>query len=157
MQKKGELKVAYKAYPQTKKIDFSPKIFTQAEKMQERDLYAEILNSYNQNDSFRFQSYYRAFMKRFAKSPLADDAVYLSGLLSLSAKQYGPALMSFNQILSKYPYSNKTSSAMYAKGVSLKRMNLSMEAKQVFSQVIKKYPGSPESMRARVELGMVSK
>jgi TolA-binding protein len=155
LRKKNEAQVAYRANPQTKKMDFSPQIFSKAEKLQEKNLYTKLLNSYNQNDSFRFQSYYRSFMKRFGKSPLADDAVYLSGLLSLSAKEYGPALLSFNQILNKYPYSNKTTAAMYAKGVSLKRMNLSAEANQVFSQVIKKYPGSPESLRAKVELRIV--
>lgn len=155
MQKKNEIKTAYRVVPQKKKLDYSPKIFSQAEKLSERDLYAELLNSYNRNDMIRFQSYQRSFMKRFKNSPLADDAIYLSGLLQLSGKQYGPALLDFNQVLNKYPYSNKTTAALYAKGVSLKRMNLNKEAKTVFSQVIKKYPGSPESLRAKAELGTV--
>lgn len=143
------------AAPQNKKAKAPTKIFSQGDKLNERDLYAEILNSYNRNDEVRFQAYYRSFKKRFAKSPLADDATYLNGLAALGNKQYGRALVSFNEILTKYSFSNKTSAAMYAKGITLKRMNLKNESQVVFKNVVKKYSGSPEALRARVELGLV--
>lgn len=143
------------AAPQKKVAPIATKIFSEADKMNERDLYAAILNTYNRNDQVRFLAYYRSFKKRFAKSPLADEATYLNGLYALSEKQYGKALVSFNEILTKYSFSNKTTAAMYAKGITLKRMNLKNESQVVFRTVLKKYSGSPEALRARVELGLV--
>lgn len=155
LQKKNELNLAMRAVPQRKKIEFSPQVFTEANKLGERDLYAELLNSYNRNDVIRFQSYYRSFKSRFSKGALADDAIYLNGMFALSDKQYGDALLAFNEIINKYSFSNKATAATYAKGVVLKRMNLTDASEQVFKKVIKKYPGSPEALRARVELGQV--
>lgn len=155
LNKKNEMNVAFKAVPQRKKLEFSPKLLAQADTMRDKDLYAELLNAYNANDILKFQSYYKSFSKRFLKSPLADDAIYLNGMFALTEKEYGKALIAFNQIQDKYPFSNKSTAAIYAKGVCLKRMNLKDESKEVFVKLIKKYPGSPEALRAKVELGQV--
>src|SRR5262245_18917662 len=83
LRKKKESGVVYRAIPQKKGLQFSPKFIAQADQMNERDLYAELLDCYDRNDNLRFQSYYQSFQKRFAKSAMADDAMYLQGLFAL--------------------------------------------------------------------------
>lgn len=126
-------------------------------KMSEGDLYAELVKSYDMNNEIRFFSRYQAFMRNYARGPLADDAMYLAGLFSLSNKNYGPSLKYFNQILKQYPSSNKTSSALFGKGIALKKMNLVDESKLALAEVQRKFPGSPEAFRAEGELKILNR
>ncbi len=146
--------VQMQARPQNKKIEMVSPILDQ-KNLSEKDLYAELLGSYERNNEIAFVSRFQAFQQRYPKSSLMDDAVYLAGLMSLSNKAYGPALKNFNQVLKKYPLSNKAAGAMFAKGVTLKKMNLTDESRQVFAKVQKSYPGSPEALRAGTELKLL--
>lgn len=136
-------------------LAISPKMMTAANKMSEKDLYAEILQTFHGNNELAFRTYSVSLKKRFPQSLFLDDAIYLSGLLALENKQYGEALVSLNQVLNKYPNSNRAPAALYAKAVTLKKMSLVDESKQVFSQVLKVYPGSPESFRAKADLSLI--
>jgi TolA-binding protein len=129
----------------------------QLSKLSDRDLYAEMIKAYDLNNEIAFFSKYNAFMAKYANSPLADEAIYLAGLMSLSNRNYGPSLKYFNLILSKYSMSNKASLALYAKGAALKKMNLLQESKEAFNLVLQKYPGSPESMRAEAEVKILNR
>lgn len=140
-----------------KKVDVGSVTGASETKLSDRDLYAELLKMYDLNNEIAFFSRYQAFMRSYAKSPLADDAAYLAGIMSLANKNYGPSLKYFNLVLSQYPSSNKTSSAMFAKGIALKKMNLTADSERVFVQVQKKYPGSPEAMRAEGELKILNR
>jgi TolA-binding protein len=97
------------------------------------------------------------FERKFSKSPLMEDALYLEGLMAVSEKNYGVALQSFNRILREHGHGHKASSALFARGVVLKKMNLPGRAKQSWILVQKKYPGSPESARADVELKLLTR
>lgn len=147
--------IAAKANPQTKRIEVLNPSSSQARN--EEELYAELVGSYDRNNEIAFFSRYQAFQAKYAKGALADDATYLAGLMSLSNKNYGPALRYFNQVLTKYPTSNKASSSLFAKGVTLKKLNLTDEARRAFAKVRKSYPGSPEAMRAVNELKILAR
>lgn len=140
--------------PQTKRIELVNPV--QASALNDKDLYSELVGSFDRNDEIAFFPRFQAFTEKYSKSPLADDAYYLAGLMSLSNKNYGPALRYFNQILQKYPLSNKSSSALFAKGVTLKKLNLNEESRNVFAKVRKNYPGSPEARRAQTELKIMA-
>ena len=156
--KKASLAAAEAAKrPSIKKVVIDPVIAPPDSKLSERDLYAELVKSYDMNNEIRFFSRYQAFMRSYGKGPLADDAIYLAGLFSLSNKNYGPSLKYFNLIIRQYPSSDKASGALFAKGVALKKMNLGEESKQIFAQVQKKYPGSPEALRAEGELKILKR
>lgn len=148
-----ETPTRFRATPQNKKIEISTK--TPGKLLNERQLYAELVNAYDQNNEIAFFSRFQSFLQNYNQSPLADDAIYLAGLMSLSNKNYGPSLRYFNQVMKQYPLSNKASAAMYAKGVALKKLNLTEESRHVFLKVRKSYPGSPEAMRAQTELKLI--
>lgn len=154
--KSKSMGLAINSRPQNKKIQVAP-VSAQDLKLSERDLYAELLGAYDKNNQMAFSRYYSAFMKKYSKGVLADDAVYLSALLNLSNRDYGTALKEFNKVITKYPSSNKKVSAMFGKGMALKKMNLNEQAVVALNQVNKQFPGSPEAMRAQVELKMIKK
>lgn len=156
--KKSQLEpspVKLRASPQNKKIEMFAG--QQQRPSSDRQLYGELVSAYDQNNEIAFFSRFQSFLQNYSKSPLADDAVYLAGLMSLSNKNYGPSLRYFNQVLKQYPLSNKASASLYAKGVALKKLNLTGESRQVFLNVRKSYPGSPEAMRAQTELKLMIK
>lgn len=148
--------VKMQARPQTKRIEMISAIDHKTNKS-DKELYAELLGSYDRNNEIAFFSRLQAFQGQYAKSPLADDALYLAGLMSLSNKNYGPALRYFNTVLKKHPMSNRASASMFAKGVALKKMNLTDESRRTFALVRKTYPGSPESLRAETELKLLTR
>jgi TolA-binding protein len=148
--------VLLQARPQNKRIEMSaPNVDNKS--LSEKDLYAEVLGSYERNNMIAFASRFQAFQQRFAKSSLMDDAIHLAGLMALSNRDYGQALKHFNQVLKKYPLSNKASASMYAKGITLKKMNLTDESRQVFAKVRQAYPGGPEALRAETELKLLKR
>lgn len=153
---KSSMGLAIQSRPQNKKIKLAP-ISAADLKLSERDMYAELLTAYDNNNQMAFSKYYRAFLKKFPKGVLADDAIYLSALLNLSNKNYGLALKEFNNVITKYPTSNKKVSSLFGKGIALKKMNLNEQAVKALAQVRKQFPGSPEAMRAQVELKMMKK
>ncbi len=138
--------------PQNRSVTVNPIAIIPSSNLTDQQLYDELVGSYDRNNEIAFFSRLQAFNQKFTKSPLADDALYLAGLMSLSNKNYGPALKYFNQVLKQYPTSNKAAGALFAKGVTLKKMNLDAESKKVLLSVKKKYPGSPESLRTEIEL-----
>ena len=149
----SSLKIA--AVPQKKGLQITPESNSTARN--DKELYAELAGAYDRNNEIAFFPRFQRFMQKYAASPLADDAVYLAGLMSLSNKNYGPALKYFNQVLKKYPTSNKASASLFAKGVALKKMNLNDESRKVFAQVRRAYPGSPEALRAETELKLLAR
>lgn len=141
------------AKPQNQKLEILP----QANILPKSDyeLYQDMQVQYEQNNQIAFFSRMQVFQKQFPNSHLMDEVLYLGGLMSLSNKNYGASLKYFNQIATQFPISSKSSAAVFAKGVALKKMNLKDQAKNVFVGVIKKYPGSVEAARAGNELKLL--
>jgi TolA-binding protein len=147
------------ARPQDKKVVLAPVTGGSDDsiKISDRELFEELSATYDRNDSFGFHSRYQMFERKFASSPLMEDALYLSGLMAVSEKSYGMALKQFNRILDEHPHGHKASSALFAKGAVLKKMNLTAQAKQSWALVQKRYPGSPDAARAEVELKILAR
>lgn len=125
------------------------------QKMNEDDLYSSLIKSYQAKDKAVFDYQIKIYMKKYSQHSRADDVLFLAGNLATHHKDYGMSLQYYNKVLSNYPYSNKTVSALYAKGAVLKKMNLEGLAKDVFQAVVVKYPGSLDASRAEKELRLL--
>jgi len=155
LKKKAEIEgLSLRSHPGRASMDLKPQRILDT-KLSDRDLYAEIVKSYEGNRRQVFESQVGTFIQKYARSPLADDALYLSGLYALSNRDYGIALQEFNRVIERYPKSGKVASALFAKGVALKKMNLLDSSEKVLKQVVSRYPGSPESVRAQGELKLL--
>jgi TolA-binding protein len=126
------------------------------ENLKEIEIYQKTVEKYQQGDESAMNAYANLLLKRFPKSIYGDNVLYLQGMLSFSQKKYGESLSFFQRILSVYPQSNKAVSALFAKGVVFKKMNLNKESVRLLAEVINQYPGSPESDRAQAELKLIA-
>ncbi|MCC7403567.1 MAG: tetratricopeptide repeat protein [Bdellovibrionales bacterium] len=126
-------------------------------KLSEKDLYAKVVGSYRSRDRASLEAALELMSKRYPASVHMDNALYLSAMSLVQSKSFTPAIGILEEVIQKYPKGNKRVSALFAKGVVYKRLNLLPQSRRVLSQVIKEYPGSPESQRATLELRLLSK
>jgi TolA-binding protein len=124
-------------------------------KMNDDQLYTEILAQYQRGDTAAMKSALNFILKKYKNSPHADNALYILGYHALEKSQFAESLHYFQKLLREYPTSNKAVSAEFSKGVAYRNMNLSSLAQKAFFKVRKKYPGSPESFRAENELKLL--
>lgn len=125
-------------------------------KMSDVELYAEIVAAYQSQDEIGLKSRLQTFMSKHAKSPFADNVLYLAGRQALDNKNYAEALKFFGKVVNDYPNSNKVVSSQFAKAMAYKKMNLEPQARKVFREIMQKYPGSPESFRADSEMRLLN-
>lgn len=138
-----------------KKNEMEGKVQVGVPSVAERKLYDELTRAYERNDELTFNSRLQGMMTRFPRSLLADDSLYLAGMMNFSNRQYAKAIKNFGKILSEYPRSNRARAALFAKAAAYRKMNLQPQAVSVFNAVKKTFPGSPEAKRADVELRIV--
>lgn len=121
------------------------------QKLTESQIYSKTIEKYRQNDLKAVVALTNLLIVKYPLSIFSDNSLYLSGNLAFVEKQYGKSLELYNRLLSHYPMSNKAVSALFAKGVLYKRMNLVQQADATFVAVQTKYPGSPEALRSEIE------
>lgn len=138
----------------TQKVE-TKKTASKSATREEKTVYREVAVAYEQNDFAAFQEKMSLFKNEYPSSIFMDDVHYMLGMMHAGRKEYGQALKTFNEALTKYPSSNRLRTLMLSKGTTLKRMNLHELAENLFQQVKKKFPGSPEALRAEMELKLI--
>jgi TolA-binding protein len=122
------------------------------ENFNSQQIYEKIIEKYRSNDLKAIEIYTNLLLAKYPQSHFADNALYLEGMLAFSIKSYAKSLECFQKIISIYPNGNKAVSALFAKGILYKKMNLRSESENVLTNIKTKYPGSPESLRADAEI-----
>jgi TolA-binding protein len=122
------------------------------ENLTSQEIYNKIVEKYRSSDFKALEAFTNLLLVKYNQSRFADNALYLQGMLAFTIKAYPKSLESFQKIISEYPNGNKAVSALFAKGILYKKMNLKIESENVLGKVKAKYPGSPESLRAAAEL-----
>lgn len=121
----------------------------------EKVAYAKVIQSYRKESLKETNESVQTLLKFYPRSIYADNALYLQGILQMKKGQTGQAIQSFDQVIRDYVKSNKRASALFAKSVAYKRLNLKNTAMKYLKMVMKDYPGSVESQRAWVELRLI--
>lgn len=124
-------------------------------KISDIQLYAQIVGAYESRDEINFKSRMQSFIHQFPQSPYADNVLYLAGMMAVNNLNYPEAVRFFSRVEKDYPNSDKVTAAVFAKGMTYKKMNLESFSKQILTHVKSNFPGSPESFRAEVELKMI--
>jgi TolA-binding protein len=128
-----------------------------ADKLNEMQIYEKVIEKYRVGDLRASDAFTHLLISKYPQSIFADNSLYMCGLLAIDKKFYGKALQSFNDILDRFPTSNKAVSALFAKGMLLKKMNLISQSKVTLLEVQKRFPGSPEFFRSDLELKIINK
>ena len=119
-------------------------------------IFSELEDAYESNNEEAFLQKRAEFFRKFPESSYIDDVNYLAGMMNAGKKNYGAALKDFDDTIQLNPSGNKVRTAMLSKAALYKRMNLPEYAKPIFEQIKKRFPGSPEALRAEIELKLIS-
>jgi TolA-binding protein len=139
---------AFSAIPAPQKANSFP----EGEKL----VYARIQDSYRKGDIEEVSKQRKLLEKNYPQSIHLDNAYYLLGALEFSQDHLGEALREFDAVVNRFTQSNKRPAALFAMGMTYKKLNLPKQALAVFQRVINIYPGSVESQRAWMELRLTN-
>ena len=126
-------------------------------KLQEKEVYARVIEGFRARDGASLEAALFTLEKKFPTSIYVDNALYLDAILAMQKKAYSSAIYKLENVIKRYPKGNKRVSALFAKGIIYKKLNLIFQSQHVLTQVVKEYPGSSESQRAVSELKLLGK
>lgn len=95
---------------------------------------------------------WKDFMKRYAKSERADNALFWMGESYFALKQYEQAILTFNDVIKNYPKGNKVPSALLRQSLAFVEINDKTSARLLLRKIIKDYPNSSEAKIAAKKL-----
>jgi len=86
---------------------------------------------------------FRQFHKRFpADSVLSDNSLYWIGEGHYKESTYDKAILTFQEVINKYPKSDKLDAALYKIGRSFEALGLREDAVLFYEDLVSKYPKS---------------
>lgn len=91
---------------------------------------------------------FQAFLQKYPKSLLADNAQYWIGESYYGLNDYKKAIAEFQMLIQKYPKSTKIKTALLKQGLSFMGLKMYSEAKPFFEKILNEYPNSLESAKA---------
>lgn len=118
----------------------------------EKELYQSNLNLFNEGKYKAAIDGFRAFIKRYPRSDLADNAQFWIGECYMGLKQYERAILAYQDVIKKYPKGNKVSNAMLRQAFAFDAIGDKISAKLILKRIVKLYPKSAEARIARLKL-----
>ncbi len=95
---------------------------------------------------------FRSYLKVAPDSPLSDNALYWIGECYYSLGKRQDAVDTLNELINKYPQSNKRPTALYKIGIIYEEAKDTKTAKTYFEKVLQEFPNAPEASLAKERL-----
>ena len=92
------------------------------------------------------------YLRTFADTELADNALYWTGESYFSQRRFSPAITSFDQLLLRFPASEKVASARLRKGFAHIERGDSEEGEKQLRELVDEHPSSAEAKLAKSQL-----
>lgn len=118
----------------------------------ETESYQKGLDLVKNSDFLSAVGAFKAFVKAYPKSELADKAQYWIGECYFALKDYPKSIKEFQVLIDKYAKSDKTPTAMLKQGYAFAELGLVDDAKMFLNKVVKDYPSSDEAIRAKEKI-----
>jgi tol-pal system protein YbgF len=93
-----------------------------------------------------------AFAAKYPDHRLMQNVFYWKGETFYAEKDYESAILSFQDVVDKYPGGEKAPDAMLKQGLSFQALNDNRNARILYELLLSKYPKSPAAERARQRL-----
>lgn len=94
----------------------------------------------------------RSFVRKSAKSPVADNAQYLIGSCYYQQKDYNRAIVELNEVLLKYPKGDKVPAALLMLADAFADSGDKIDAKLILQKLVNDHPQSEEAARGKQKL-----
>lgn len=98
---------------------------------------------------------FKGFLQWFPEDPLADNAQYWVGEVYYVQRHFPEALMAFNQVLVRWPSSDKVPASLLKIGFSFYELEDLRNAQSSLQRLIRDYPDSPAVTMARQRLRVI--
>ncbi len=95
---------------------------------------------------------FKAFLSKYPKSDLADNAQFWIGECYMSLGQFEQAILAYQDVMKKYGKGNKIPSSMLRQAIAFYEIKDKTSAKLLLNKLIKQYPKSKEADIARKKL-----
>jgi tol-pal system protein YbgF len=118
----------------------------------EKALYDASLTKYRDGNYEEAIAGFKAFLNRYPKSELADNAQFWIGECHMGLKQYEQAILAYQEVIQKYGKGNKVANAMLRQAIAFYEINDKTSAKLLLEKVVKQYPDSNEAKIAKTKL-----
>jgi len=114
--------------------------------------YDRVMEEFQHKDYEAALAGFRLFLELHGQSPLASSALYWIGECEYRLGRYQNAVLSFEQVLTRYPHSQKVASATLKKAMAYDKLRMKNEARILFERVVVQFPQSPEAEAAKKAL-----
>lgn len=115
-------------------------------------LYKKALESFYARDYAKAQSMWGEFTNAFPDNPLTANAFFWHGEAAFQQQNYAQAVLSYQQVISKYKKCNKYAPALLKQGIAFFRLGKKEAGTIVLNDLIKQMPESFEASRAKTFL-----
>lgn len=107
---------------------------------------------------------FRAFLQNHESSDYADNALFWMGECYAKLRDYERAVLTFQDVVKRFPAGNKVPDALYRQGIALleigeqnqERATYNVAARQIFEKIVRDYPRSDRVAEAQRQLEALS-
>ncbi len=144
---KGKVQVA-PSVPASQKVE--------APKESPESLYAKALNLYRNGDIEGARSLFEKFLSIYPSTGLSDNALFWLGETYYVEGRYPEAIVRYQEVLTKYPRSDKVPSALLKMAFSQEKLGNATDAQVTLKRLVYSYPDTPQARIAKKELEKIA-
>ncbi|MDR3553549.1 MAG: tol-pal system protein YbgF [Syntrophobacteraceae bacterium] len=95
---------------------------------------------------------FEAFLTRYPRSGLGENALYNIGECCFGQRHYEDAIKAFQAVVDKYPKGGKTASALLREGMGWQGIGENTMARIIYTRLVTDYPGTAQARTAEKKL-----
>jgi tol-pal system protein YbgF len=114
--------------------------------------YNEAYRSFQTGDLDLAKDRFVSFLRQYPDTPLSDNAQFWIGEISFKKHQYEAAILAYEDVIKKYPDSNKLPDAMLKQALAFQELGDKIDARIILENLVKRYPQTEQAKIARDRL-----
>ncbi len=118
----------------------------------EEQSYREAYAAYKAGDFDQAVKLFEAFLAKFPKSDLAQNAVYWMGEARFAQGRFDEAVLQFDRVIKEFPGSKKELNSLLRQGQAFEKMGDNRSARIIFQKLVTDYPHSAQARIASSRL-----
>jgi len=118
----------------------------------EEQSYRDAYTAYKGGDFEQAVKLFEAFLAKYPKSDLAQNAVYWMGEARFAQGKFDEAVLQFDRVIKEFPGSKKESNSLLRQGQAFEKMGDNRSARIIFQKLVTDYPHSAQARIASSRL-----
>ena len=112
-------------------------------------IYTKGLNTFQAGNMTAAREIFLKFLEQYPQHEMAANAHYWIGETYYNEQSFEPAILAFQEIITKYPSKEKVPAAMLKQAMAFKAINDSKSARYVLKKLVENHPKSDEVQKAK--------